>query len=150
MAIGDLDGDGRLDLAVSIANGVSPRVIVFRQSTAHGFAASDTLPVAYNPFPIGLVDTTRDGRLDIVVGHDDAFSVLRQSNGSFGPEDFYVAPRSSFATWASMAIGPRNAQGAALIAFNGQLFAPRTAMATGQVKSATRLARPYWRPLTQR
>lgn len=133
VAIYDMDGDGLLDLTVAIPTGLTSnpaRVVVYRQLPDHHFAVSSTIPVAAEPNGVSLVDVNGDGRLDLVVGHGDAFGVLpRLPDGSFGPEDLYGVPLLDGLN-SAMAVGPRDAKGRAVVAFNGLLFLPRSAVAT--------------------
>jgi len=140
VAIADLDRDDRPDLAVSLS-GDSPRVLVFRQSVDHAFTLAAAMPVSSTPNAMALLDATGDGRLDLVVGHDDAFAVLpRLADGWFGAEDLYGVPRIDGST-TSMAVGPRDAAGRALVEFNGELFAPRSTAAPNHAVGARRSAR---------
>lgn len=143
-AIGDLDGDGRLDIFVAIPPGLigttASRVVVFRQASDHSFAAATTIPVASSPRGISLIDVTGDGRLDLVVAHENALGVLpRLADGSFGAEDLYGVPQLSSST-TSIAFGPRDAQGRALIEFNGVLFRPNAASLASNHLGAVRRA----------
>jgi hypothetical protein len=93
IAIGDLNGDGRLDIAVANADSDSV-TLLFNSGDGH-FAAPTNLPVAGNPRGIALGDFNRDGRLDIAVTRfaaaelDVLFGV---GNGTFPERRSYGAP----------------------------------------------------------
>jgi len=86
VAIGDLDGDGRPDVAVSNykANAVS---VLRNISDPHGivaFAPRVDLPVVNGPRAIVIADMDRDGKPDLVVGHrnEQSFCVIRNVSSS--------------------------------------------------------------------
>lgn len=87
-AVGDLDGDGRPDLAIS--NYRSNSVSVFRNvSTAGGNVAFDSridLSVGNGPRQIRIADMDRDGKPDLIVGHRNELSYCILRNLS-SPED---------------------------------------------------------------
>jgi len=135
VAIGDVDGDGRPDLVASIQNGSVPRVIVLHQAPDHTFSVSVTMMPTDPVSGIALLDVEADGKLDLVLGHDNALAVMRPlGDGRFGPEDFFGAPAPE-AGW-SMAVGPRDTQGRALVQFNGKLFVLRTLLPVNAIQAA--------------
>jgi len=71
-AVGDLDGDGRPDLAVPNVGG--DRVTLLRGDGRGGFAPFAGSPIAtpHRPFHMALADLDGSGRLDLVVSHDDS------------------------------------------------------------------------------
>jgi hypothetical protein len=107
VAIGDLNGDGRADLAVTnIASGGVGRVTIFFQSltTAGTFAGRLDLPVGTEPLSVKIRDLNNDGRADIAVANAGSgigtagVSVLLQSSatpGTFSPAVTYATARGS-------------------------------------------------------
>ncbi len=88
VAIGDLDGDGRADLAV--ANSTSNNVSVFRNtSTGVGVISYDTkvdFDTGENPSLVAIGDLNGDGRVDLAVANrtSNNVSVLRNNSTGVG------------------------------------------------------------------
>lgn len=101
VAIGDLDGDGRPDMA--IVNNSGNSVSIFRNlglADSIAFAPRVDFPAGPIPDAIALADVDGDRKLDLVVVSyaNNVVSVLRNLStpGSIGPGSF--APQSDFAT----------------------------------------------------
>ncbi|RKQ87208.1 VCBS repeat protein [Solirubrobacter pauli] len=95
---GDLNGDGRTDLAV--ANLGADTVTVLERGAAGGFTPS-TIPVAGGPMGVTTADFNGDGRLDLAVTSHNANTVsvlLRQPAGTY-----VLDSGSAFATGANPA-----------------------------------------------
>lgn len=134
--VADLDGDGRQDIIAAIAHGETPRVLLFRQDPNGRFAAPTSTTLARHPHQVSLLDTDADGRLELLVGHGDTFTVMNAlRDGRFGAPDYYWMPVAG-GLEASMAAGPRDARGRATIEFNGQLLRPRERQAVGVGKTS--------------
>jgi hypothetical protein len=79
VALGDIDGDGRIDIVA--AGRVSNQVVSFRQETSGAFAAGQRLETGATslagPVDVELIDLDLDGRLDVcVAGHQSANLVV--------------------------------------------------------------------------
>jgi hypothetical protein len=84
LAVGDVDGDGRVDVLAS--NWWDASVSVYRNNGAGGLSSPVSLPVASYPRGIGLGDLTGDGRLDIVVvqhGNQSVGVLAGRGDGTF-------------------------------------------------------------------
>jgi gliding motility-associated-like protein len=89
MAIGDLDGDGKPDIAVAAFE--SEAVAVFRNTTTAGsinnvnsFAAPTYFPTAFLPISVAIGDLDGDGKPDLAVSCNQAGSISVLKNTSVG------------------------------------------------------------------
>jgi hypothetical protein len=73
VAIGDLNGDGKLDLAVTYAG--SNTVSVLLGNGIGGFSAATPYPTGTNPLSVAIGDLNGDGRLDLAIGNYDSNTV---------------------------------------------------------------------------
>ncbi|MEM7168365.1 MAG: VCBS repeat-containing protein [Planctomycetota bacterium] len=73
LATGDFNGDGALDLAVTIADGAAVQILL---GNAGAFVAGNTVPVGTNPVDIVTADFNNDGHLDFATADNDAPSSL--------------------------------------------------------------------------
>ena len=116
-AIGDLDGDGKLD--VVIANSTSNNISIFRNTSTTGIIDSSSfatrLDVATGLVPIDVAvgDIDGDGIKDIVVANntDNSISVFRNNSSGIGI--------LSFASRVNFLSGGTSATGLALADLNG-------------------------------
>jgi hypothetical protein len=120
VAISDLDGDGRLDLAVTglIVNGFvsSNTVSVFSNTSTSGnvsFATKVDFVPGGRPYSVAIGDLDGDGKPDLAVANEDAFSVSVLRNTST-PGSVSFAGKIDFATGgkpSSVAIGDLDSDG---------------------------------------
>lgn len=122
IALGDLDGDGKADLAV--ANNAAASVSVLRNTASAGsinagsFATKVDFAVGTNPNSVVIGDLDRDGKADLVVANyfSHSISVLRNTatsgsitSGSFAAQVAFATPASSFP--GSVALGDLDGDG---------------------------------------
>jgi hypothetical protein len=92
VAIGDLNGDGYPDVAVS--NFVDNSVSVLLNNGDGGFAAQKVYPVGNGPACVAIADLNGDGHPDLAIaehGADTAGVLLNTGDGTFGTEHTYAA-----------------------------------------------------------
>src|SRR6185503_19762282 len=102
VALGDLDGDGRLDLGV--ANHFGDSISIYRNTSARGvidagsFASPLILAASVGPHGLAIQDFNGDGKPDLVVannGHGSGNTVsVYRNTGS--PGNFAVAQRINY------------------------------------------------------
>src|SRR5204862_145467 len=98
VAAADLNGDGRLDLAIANVNSASVSVLLGNGNGS--FQGQTTFAVGAGPHSVAAADLNGDGRLDLAIANFNNVSVsvlLGNGNGSFqGQTTFAVGagPRS--------------------------------------------------------
>jgi len=108
VAIGDFNGDGKLDLAVP--NAGSNNVSILLGIGAGAFGAATNFAVGYRPFSVAIADLNGDGKLDLAVpnaGSSEVSILLGTGNGSFGPTKNF----STESGLSSVTIGDFNGDG---------------------------------------
>lgn len=113
VAIGDLNGDGRRDLAVTWGGAAPAALSVYYQRTDGTLAPPVTLTSLDYPGAIEIADLNQDGRLDAVVAHDGWGSVgvyLQAANGTLQAEQRFEGTDGS-ANPHGLAVGDLNGDG---------------------------------------
>lgn len=110
VALGDLNGDGRLDIVFVDPNNASASVLLGQASGGFGFA-STYFTNGNTPIGVALGDVTGDGRLDIVTANGaGSVSVLPGlASGTFAAA--VVFPIGPNTTPADVALGDLNGDG---------------------------------------
>lgn len=92
VAIGDLDGDGKLDIAVAI--GGSNTIYLFRNTSSGGnmsFAGPDSILSTPSPKNIAIADIDGDGRAEIIAAPDTTNKIdIFRNKSVAGALSFYV------------------------------------------------------------
>jgi hypothetical protein len=105
LAVGDFNGDGRLDLVAAWLNPPNYSVQVILHNVGRGFAK----PVPYavvRPLSIVVGDFNRDDHLDLaVLNYDDSISILLgNGDGTFQPQTNYITGSQSDFPTALLAV----------------------------------------------
>ena len=108
VAVGDFNGDGKLDLAV--ANGSSNTVSILLGTGTGSFGAKTDFGTGIDPISVAVGDFNGDGKLDLAVANSNGDTVsilLGTGTGSFGAKtDFGTGSGPN-----SVAVGDFNGDG---------------------------------------
>jgi len=142
VAIGDLDGDGKPDIAV--VNSLSSTVSLYRNLSAPGslsFAPrSDMVTGSDYPFSVSLADIDGDGKADLAISNENLYKVspatiscfLFHNNSSPGNMSFSLAQNLGTGDVFSLCVGDLNGDGRPDIAlprsYNGLSLYPNTSI----------------------
>lgn len=123
IAMGDLNDDGRIDVAVG--NAYSDTIGVFLQNGQGRLSSMVTYAVSDTPDGVSVADFNGDGRDDVVVSHWNTRVLtvfLQTAQGTLGPPTNYPAQNQG---WDEVASGDVNRDGDAdVVLMSGQGFAP--------------------------
>jgi hypothetical protein len=112
VAIGDLNEDGKLDLASANSAFGERTVSVLLNGVDGNFEPKRDVPVRYGPESVAIGDLNGDGKSDLAFAGGGVSVLLNSGDASFEAEHHYPTARGS----ASLAIGDLNSDGKADLA----------------------------------
>jgi len=115
LALGDVNGDGRLDIVTANQDGNNVSVLLGQATPVGSFAPASTYTTGANTRPTGIAlgDVNGDGRLDIVTGNQQAGTVGVLLGSPTAPGSFAapIAYPSGGSTPNIVALGDLNGDG---------------------------------------
>jgi hypothetical protein len=109
VTVGDLHGNGKLDIVVANKNGSNVSVLPGNGNGTFG-ARSDYITDAY-PLSVAVGDINGDGKLDIVTANLDGYvsTLLNNGNGTFGPhKDYSAALGLNYSAYSALVLADFN------------------------------------------
>ncbi|MEU4676272.1 FG-GAP-like repeat-containing protein [Micromonospora sp. NPDC023737] len=115
-ATGDVTGDGRADVVVTVTGNMpDPRISVLTHNSSGALGAWQVYVASDMPEPVVLEDMDGDSRLDVVVAHGGWYQVgvmLQRPDGRLGREQLgYNAYYASHYEHRGLAVGDINSDG---------------------------------------
>jgi hypothetical protein len=143
VALGDMNGDGRLDIVATTGGNSPTSIAVFYQGVG-GTLGSATQVSSYDiPMAVRVADIDNDGRADLIVSHQGWSAVgiyLQQADGTLAAEQRFLAPYGNFYP-NSLAVGDVTRDGRRDIVLEGGLIiqvpnvVPRSAVPSRSVRA---------------
>lgn len=98
VAVGDFNGDGRLDIVGTTLANSPASLLVFLQKPDGSFPMATDVPTLDGAFAVLATDINGDGRVDVVVHHEGRAQTgiyLQTASGALAPEELYENPGRS-------------------------------------------------------
>jgi Zn-dependent metalloprotease len=115
VGVGDITGDGRVDIVISIsANTPNSKIIVYKQGDTGKLLAPKVYGVFDIPQPVELVDINLDGKLDLVTAHGGFMYLgvmIQRKDGTLDPDLRYQTSYNSWYRPSSLSSGDINSDG---------------------------------------
>ena len=139
-AVGDLNGDGKPDIAVS--DPIQNRVGIFLNTGSGSLGTGLFVNVGSSPRSVSLADFNGDGHLDILAVTSPKLQILF-GDGKGGFAAPVAIPQSGIPTIGSSVVGDFNGDGFADIAFAYSNPTPTVAVLFGDGKGGFTLSAPH-------